>query len=398
MESCGDEFSEKVWNKEKRNMNKLGIEQLLSLLVSEKGSDLHISPGNVPRIRRHGALKPIEDHKTLTGDESEEMLFQILTEIQKTELKAKLSLDFSFGLKSIARFRANFFMKEDGWAGVFRVIPYEISSFEDLGLPAVVADLCNKPRGLVLVTGPTGSGKSTTLAAMIDKINRERYEHILTIEDPIEFVHPSKRSLVNQREVGSHVPGFAEALRASLREDPDVVLIGEMRDPETIEMALRTAETGHLTFGTLHTNSASSTINRIIDSFPANQQGQIKAQLSVSLEGVLSQTLLPRRDGTGRAMALEVMIGTDGIRNLIRESKVEQMYSMIQSGFEDYKMQTMEMSLAKLIFDGKIDEKTAFEKSSRPEVLKSLVLSGGGALVKNSGSAKSQLMTDGIGL
>lgn len=360
------------------------IEQLLDLLVTSGGSDLHISPNNPPRIRRYGELKEVENQTQLKSEKTQEMLFSILTEVQTAELKEQLALDFSFGIDGLARFRANFFMKDSGWAGVFRVIPYEIKSFEDLGLPPVVAELCNRPRGLVLVTGPTGSGKSTTLAAMIDKINRERYEHILTIEDPIEFVHQSRKCLVNQREVGSHVRSFADALRSSLREDPDIVLIGEMRDPETIEMALRTAETGHLTFGTLHTNSASSTINRIIDSFPSSQQGQIKAQLSVTLEGVLSQTLLPRSDGKGRVMSLEVMTGSDGIRNLIRESKVEQMYSMIQSGYEEYKMQTMEMSLARLILEGKIEESLAMEKSSRPDTLKNLLASGGGALMKNA--------------
>ena len=360
------------------------ITDLLDLLVTSNGSDLHISPKNPPRIRRFGSLKIVAEQMELKTAETEEMLFSILTEVQKAELNQHLALDFSFGIEGLARFRANFFMKDGGWAGVFRVIPFEIKSFEDLNLPPVVAELCNRPRGLVLVTGPTGSGKSTTLAAMIDKINRERDEHILTIEDPIEFVHQSRNCLVNQREVGSHVTSFADALRSALREDPDVVLIGEMRDPETIEMALRTAETGHLTFGTLHTNSASSTINRIIDSFPANQQGQIRAQLSVSLEGVLSQSLLPRRDGKGRIMSLEIMTGTDGIRNLIRENKIEQMYSMIQSGYEEFKMQTMEMSLAKLVIEGKIDRQTALEKSSRPETIESLLKSGGGALVKGS--------------
>lgn len=360
------------------------INQLLDLLVSTNGSDLHISPKNPPRIRRFGSLEVIPDQSELDMKDTESMLFSILTEIQAAELKQHMALDFSFGLEGLARFRANFFLKDGGWAGVFRVIPFEIKSFEDLNLPPIVAELCNRPRGLVLVTGPTGSGKSTTLAAMIDKINRERHEHILTIEDPIEFVHQSRSCLVNQREVGSHVTSFADALRSALREDPDVVLIGEMRDPETIEMALRTAETGHLTFGTLHTNSASSTINRIIDSFPANQQGQIRAQLSVSLEGVLSQSLLPMRNGNGRIMSLEIMTGTDGIRNLIRENKIEQMYSMIQSGYGQYKMQTMEMSLAKLVIDGKITRELAMEKSSRPETIESLLKSGGGALVSGS--------------
>ena len=365
-------------------MSQAQMEKLLEYLVTSGGSDLHISPLNAPRVRRHGHLDAIEEQQLLKAEDTEKMLFSILTEVQKSELKEQMALDFSFGIEGMARFRANFFMKDSGWAGVFRVIPFEIKSFEDLGLPPVVSDLCSKPRGLVLVTGPTGSGKSTTLAAMIDKINRERREHILTIEDPIEFVHESRKCLVNQREVGSHVKSFADALRSALREDPDIVLIGEMRDTETIEMALRTAETGHLTFGTLHTNSASSTINRIIDSFPATQQGQIRAQLSVTLEGVLSQSLLPTKDGKGRAMALEVMMGTDGVRNLIRESKIEQLYSSIQTGFQEHKMQTMEMSLAKLVLEGKIDEAVALEKTSRPETIKSLLSSGGGALMTGS--------------
>lgn len=360
------------------------MELLLDWLVTNNGSDLHISPKNPPRVRRLGALKPMEGEAELTPEETKQMLFEILTEIQAAELKQHMALDFSFGIEGLARFRANFFLKDAGWAGVFRVIPFEVKTFDELNLPPVVAELCKKPRGLVLVTGPTGSGKSTTLAAMIDKINRERHEHILTIEDPIEFVHQSQKSLVNQREVGSHVKSFADALRSALREDPDVVLIGEMRDPETIEMALRTAETGHLTFGTLHTNSASSTINRIIDSFPANQQGQIRAQLSVSLEGVLSQTLLPLKNGRGRAMALEIMTGTDGVRNLIRQNKIEQLYSMIQTGYKSDKMQTLEMSLAKLVVEGKIEMELAMEKSSNPEVLKGLVEGGGGVLVQET--------------
>lgn len=373
-------------------MGNLEIEKLLEQLVTEDGSDLHLSPGNPPRIRKYGELKPIDGMSELAAKQTEEMLFKVLTEPRQAELKARKALDFSFGIEGLARFRVNIFLKDNGWSGVFRVIPVEVKSFKDLGLPEVVRELCNKPRGLVLVTGPTGSGKSTTLAAMIDEINNLRHDHILTVEDPIEFVHKSKKCLINQREVGSHVETFADALRSALRQDPDVILIGEMRDQETLEMALRAAETGHLTFGTLHTNSASSTINRIIDAFPANQQGQIRAQLSVTLEGVISQNLIKRADGKGRVMAMEIMIGNDGVRNLVRENKIEQLYSQIQTGYESYKMQTMEMALAKLVVENKLDLATALTKTSRPDALSELIKRGGGALVKHGASNQHNVM------
>jgi twitching motility protein PilT len=276
----------------------------------------------------------------------------------------------------LARFRANCFNQRGSVAAVFRVIPWEIKSFEDLRLPPVVARLCERPRGLILITGPTGSGKSTTLAAMIDKINRDRHEHILTIEDPIEFVHPHKNCLVNQREVHSDTKGFHQALRAALREDPDVVLVGEMRDLETIESALRIAETGHLTLGTLHTNSASSTINRIIDVFPSHQQPQIRAQLSLVLEGILCQSLLPRVGGMGRVMAMEILIPNSAIRNLIREDKIHQIYSAMQSGQDKFGMQTFNQSLAVLYFQKQITLDAAMQRSSLPDELRDIIQRG----------------------
>jgi twitching motility protein PilT len=299
-----------------------------------------------------------------------------MTDAQKHRFEEDLELDFAFGLKGLARFRANCFNQRGSVAAVLRVIPWEIKSFEDLHLPPIVAKLCERPRGLILITGPTGSGKSTTLAAMIDKINRDRHEHILTIEDPIEFVHPHKNCLVNQREVHSDTKGFTQALRAALREDPDVVLVGEMRDLETIESALRIAETGHLTLGTLHTNSASSTINRIIDVFPSHQQPQIRAQLSLVLEGILCQSLLPRVGGMGRVMAMEILIPNAAIRNLVREDKIHQIYSAMQSGQDKFGMQTFNQSLAILYFQKQIALDAAIQRSSQPDELRDIVQRG----------------------
>jgi twitching motility protein PilT len=316
------------------------------------------------------------DLPPLTPAESKQLAYGVMTDAQKHRFEEDLELDFSFGLKGLARFRANCFNQRGSVAAVFRVIPWEIKSFEDLRLPPVVARLCERPRGLILITGPTGSGKSTTLAAMIDKINRDRHEHILTIEDPIEFVHPHKNCLVNQREVHSDTKGFHQALRAALREDPDVVLVGEMRDLETIESALRIAETGHLTLGTLHTNSASSTINRIIDVFPSHQQPQIRAQLSLVLEGILCQSLLPRVGGMGRVMAMEILIPNSAIRNLIREDKIHQIYSAMQSGQDKFGMQTFNQSLAVLYFQKQITLDAAMQRSSLPDELRDIIQRG----------------------
>src|SRR5213082_1457865 len=334
------------------------LSDLLKKMLEMNGSDLHISTNSPPQVRVHGHLQPL-DMPMLTPSETKQLAYSVLTDAQKHRFEENLELDFSFGLKGLARFRGNLFNQRGATGAVFRVIPFEIKSFQQLGLPPIVTKLCERPRGLVLVTGPTGSGKSTTLAAMIDKINSERHDHIITIEDPIEFVHQNKNCLVNQREVHSDTKSFSDALRAALREDPDVVLIGEMRDLETVEAALRIAETGHLTFGTLHTNSAASTINRVIDVFPAHQQSQIRAQLSLVLEGVICQSLLPRIGGQGRVCAMEILIPNPAVRNLIREDKIHQIYSSMQSGQEKFGMQTFNQALATLYFQKQISLETA---------------------------------------
>jgi twitching motility protein PilT len=356
----------------------ISLSELLRSLSELHGSDLHVTTGSPPQVRVHGHLRPLEGYRNLTSADTKQLAYSVLTDAQKHRFEENLELDFSFGVKGLSRFRANIFNQRGAVGAVFRAIPYEIKAFEDLGLPNVVKELCNKPRGLILVTGPTGSGKSTTLAAMIDKINRDRHEHILTIEDPIEFLHNHKNCLINQREVNSDTRGFAEALRTALRQDPDVVLIGEMRDLETIESALRIAETGHLTLATLHTNSAISTINRIIDVFPSDQQSQIRAQLSLVLEGILCQALLPKAEGAGRVMALEVMIPNSAIRNLIREDKVHQIYSMMQTGQDKYGMQTFNQTLATLYHRRQITLDTALQRSSNTDELKELIERGSG--------------------
>jgi len=353
----------------------LTLSDLLKKMLEMAGSDLHISTNSPPQIRVHGHLHPL-DLPALTPSETKQLAYSVLTDAQKHRFEEHLELDFSFGLKGLARFRGNLFNQRGATGAVFRVIPYEIRSFQQLSLPPIVAKLCEKPRGLILVTGPTGSGKSTTLAAMIDKINTERHDHIITIEDPIEFVHQNKNCLVNQREVHSDTKSFSDALRAALREDPDVVLIGEMRDLETIESALRIAETGHLTFGTLHTNSAASTINRVIDVFPSHQQSQIRAQLSLVLEGVLCQSLLPKIGGQGRACAMEILVPNAAVRNLIREDKIHQIYSAMQSGQDKYGMQTFNQSLASLYFSKQISLETALLRSSLPDELQDMINRG----------------------
>jgi twitching motility protein PilT len=358
--------------------HQLSLSDLLKKLIEMGGSDLHLTTNTPPQVRVHGELRPLEGYKALTSADTKQLAYSVLTDAQKHRFEESLELDFSFGVRGLSRFRANLFNQRGAVGAVFRAIPYEIKSFETLGLPAVVSKLCEKPRGLILVTGPTGSGKSTTLAAMLDKINRERHEHIVTIEDPIEFLHNHKSCLVNQREVGSDTKGFAEALRTALRQDPDVVLVGEMRDLETIESALRIAETGHLTFATLHTNSAASTINRIIDVFPSTQQAQIRAQLSLVLEGIMCQSLLPRADGRGRAAALEILVPNNAIRNLIREDKVHQIYSMMQTGQDKYGMQTFNQSLATLYHKRLITLDVATQRSSNPEELRDLIEHGSG--------------------
>lgn len=352
------------------------LSELLKRMVDTGGSDLHITTNSPPRIRLHGELKPLEDLPALGPSETKQLCYSILTDAQKHRFEENLELDFSFGIKNIARFRGNLFNQRGATAAVFRVIPFEIKTFDQLKLPQVLRKMCEKPRGLILVTGPTGSGKSTTLATMLDLINSTRFEHMLTVEDPIEFIHPHKKCLVNQREVHADTHSFSNALRAALREDPDVVLIGEMRDLETIESALRIAETGHLTFGTLHTNSASSTINRIIDVFPSHQQSQIRAQLSLVLEGVMCQALLPKPDGKGRAMAMEILVPNPAIRNLIREDKIHQIYSAMQSGQEKFGMQTFNQALHSLFQQRQIDLDTALTRSSNVDELQDMISRG----------------------
>lgn len=357
----------------------LTLNQLLKQMVDQGGSDLHLTTNSPPQIRVDGVLRAV-NAEPLTPTQTKQLSYSILTDKQKHRLEEDLEIDFSFGIKGLARFRANIFHQRGALAAAFRQIPYEIRSFRELGLATVVEKLCEKPRGLVLVTGPTGSGKSTTLAAMIDKINRERHEHIVTIEDPVEYLHSHKSCIVNQRELNADTHSFTNALKSVLRQDPDVVLVGEMRDFETVEAALRIAETGHLTFATLHTNSASQTINRIVDIFPAHQQSQIRTQLSLVLEGILCQTLLPRPNGRGRVLAMEILIPNVGIRNLIREDKIHQIYGMMQAGQAKHGMQTFNQSLASLYFRRQITLQTALGRSSHQEELQDIIARGPASL------------------
>jgi twitching motility protein PilT len=355
------------------------LNQLLKAMVEQGGSDLHITTNSAPQVRVDGVLRAM-NLPPLTPSETKQLAYSILTDNQKHRLEEDLEIDLSFGLKGLARFRANVFHQRGAIAAVFRQIPFEIRGFRELGLPAVIEKMCEKPRGLILVTGPTGSGKSTTLAAMLDKINRERHEHIVTVEDPVEYLHAHKNCIVNQREIHSDTHDFTHALRSALRQDPDVVLIGEMRDLETVESALRIAETGHLTLATLHTNSAAQSINRIIDVFPAHQQSQIRAQLSLVLEGIVCQALLPRAGGKGRIMAMEVLVPSAAIRNLIREDKVHQIYGMMQAGQAKHGMQTFNQSLAALYFRRMITLETALGRSSYPDELQEIIARGPASL------------------
>ena len=352
------------------------LHQLLKAMIEKGASDLHITTNSPPQLRIDGKLHPLK-MPPLAPPETKQLCYSILTDAQKHRFEEAWELDLSFGVRGLSRFRGNIFMQRGAVAGAFRAIPYKILSFEELGLPKVVTELARKPRGLILVTGPTGSGKSTTLASILDRINTERNEHIVTIEDPIEYLHPHKGCVVNQREVGADTKGFSAALKYILRQDPDVVLIGEMRDLETIEAALVVAETGHLAFATLHTNSCVQTINRIVDVFPPYQQAQVRAQLSFVLEGVMCQSLLPRANGSGRVMSIEVMVPNPAIRNLIREDKIHQIYSQMQIGQDKFGMQTMNQSLASLCQRRLITMEDAMGRSHDVDELRNLIAGGG---------------------
>ena len=354
------------------------LHQLLKAMIEKGGSDLHITTSSPPQLRIDGKLHPLK-MPPMSPPETKQLCYSILTDAQKHKFEEANELDLSFGVRGLSRFRANIFMQRGAVAGAFRSIPYKIKTFDELGLPKVVLELSQKPRGLILVTGPTGSGKSTTLATMIDRINTDRNEHIVTVEDPIEYLHPHKGCVVNQREVGADTRDFKTALKYILRQDPDVVLIGELRDLETIEAALTVAETGHLAFATLHTNSCVQTINRIVDVFPPYQQAQVRAQLSFVLEGVMSQSLLPRANGPGRALSLEIMVPNSAIRNLIREDKIHQIYSQMQIGQDKFGMQTMNQSLAGLYQRRLISLDDALGRSSDPDELRQMIGQGGGS-------------------
>jgi twitching motility protein PilT len=362
------------------------VPELLGRLLDVGGSDLHLTGGTPPTVRIHGELERLNEYAPLTPRALQGMIYAILPQKMRERFEQELELDMSYSLPGRARFRVNVFMQRDAVGAVFRVIPFEIKSMTDLGLPSVAADLARFPRGFVVVTGPTGSGKSTTLAAMVDVVNTERSGHIMTVEDPIEFLHKHKKCLVNQREIGADTHSFASALKHVLRQDPDVILVGEMRDLETIATAITAAETGHLVFATLHTQDAPQTIDRIIDVFPPHQQQQVRVQLSTTLQGVVTQQLIPTTDGQGRVAAVEVMIATPGIRNLIREGKVHQVYSAMQAGGR-YGMQTMDMSLASHVKAGRISQQVAFERCHDPEELQRLIGSSGGLSAFSDGSA-----------
>ena len=372
----------------------IGMRALLDEMISRGASDLHLSVGERPKLRIDGRMIGLDAEK-LRPKDTQELAYSVLTEQQKKRFEQSSELDFSFAVPKLSRFRGNVFRQRGSVAMAVRTIPFEILSFEDLGLPPAVARLAERPRGLVLVTGPTGSGKSTTLAAMIDKINSEREGHIITIEDPIEFVHKHKKCLVNQRELGSDTESFPSALKYVLRQDPDVILIGEMRDLETIGAALTIAETGHLALATLHTNSTAESVNRIIDAFPAHQQGQIRAQLAFVLEGVVTQTLLPRTSGTGRAAAVEIMLATQAIRTLIRDDKIHQIYSALQTG-KKLGMQTMNDSLYQLYMQGDVTIGECLRVSSDPAELRRMLGEPEGGEAGGSGPQRDEAKKPGV--
>jgi len=357
----------------------LDFAEVLLEVIDRRASDLHITAGAPPMIRSRGRLTPMDGYPVLTPTDTREIVYSILSDAQRQRFETHWQIDFAYQIPGKGRFRVNAYFQRSAVGAALRLIPFEVVPLERLGLPPVVADFATKPRGLVLVTGPTGSGKSTTLASIIDVINSTREEHIMTIEDPIEFLHRHKKCMVNQRELGSDATSFADALRAALRQDPDVILVGEMRDLETIGTAITAAETGHLVFATLHTQDAPQTIDRIIDVFPSEQQGQIRAQLSVALQGIMTQTLLPTADGSGRCVAAEILIPTPAVRNLIREGKTHQVYSVIQTGGA-HGMQTMDASLASLVRAGKINRALAESRAHSVEELRRL-LGGAGQMM-----------------
>ena len=361
-----------------------GLNDYLLDAVSAGASDLHVTVGLPPMIRVRGQVQAL-DYPALTPNVTREMIYDILSNEQRSRLENDWELDFAYSLPRVARFRTNVYFQRGSMGAAFRTIPANVMSFDELGLPSTIKDISDKPRGLVLVTGPTGSGKSTTLASMIDRINETRHEHIMSVEDPIEFLHSHKSCIVNQREVNQDTRSFSEALKRALRQDPDVILVGEMRDLETISLAVTAAETGHLVFGTLHTQDAPQTVDRIIDVFPSHQQAQIRTQLANALQGIVTQTLIPRRDGSGRAVACEILVPTSGIRNLIREGKNHQIYSAMQTGSK-FGMQTMDAALVGLLRSGTISREEAEKRTGDPEELNRL-MGGAGVPVGSVGGA-----------
>jgi len=366
--------------------------EVLRQMVETRASDVHITPGVPPMIRDKGRIRAMEGFPVLNTQQTREVVYGILNDDQRKRFEVEQQLDFAYAIPQVARFRVNCFFQRGAVSAAFRLIPHEIPSLDSLGVPPVLRELTQKPRGFVLVTGPTGSGKSTTLAAMIDAINLDREDHILTIEDPIEFLHRHKNSIVNQREIGSDAPDFARGLRAALRQDPDVILVGEMRDLETVSTALTAAETGHLVFATLHTQSTAQTVDRVIDVFPPEQQAQVRTQLSIALQGIVTQQLLPTSDGRGRVVASEVLIPTPAIRNLIREGKTHQIYAAVQTSGATG-MQTMDADLARLVRSGKIGRQLAEQRASVPEELSRLL--GGAPAVAGAAAPPAYASANG---